>query len=625
MQYLFLSLCLLLTALLEATSITATSPFEATKDLPIAFQGRFRSLDPAARLWLYDFYHAQQLKQDQLPAFHIDQPSALELLWKIHFMGHISIDDAPLFWIHYAAIKELLDLDLKQMRFSYLELKNALSKYEPSKTASLNNELQQLIQAIKNYADSDSTVKHDNTALISFVKQMKSQGMNRNEIADTLEAKHPLSTRLQQAGTTLKMLPSRSHEGEWLSLHALQVKVYDVQSGELVPIGNFTSFSDAQFQGIQLAYEELDAIAHRFFDKQEKMGREEFEEAVSNFANKIIGAYNALAGTQYKQAIGKGLYYPSIWQLKAETLYYRLPLIELSIVGYGSALILFLIAYTLQNKKLTICGLSVMVLAFLLHTTILALRCYILQRPPVSNMFETVVYVPWIVTLIGLAMNGLQRNILILMASSAASLGLLIVLKLTDVDARLENVQAVLDSQYWLIVHVLMVVGSYGVFVVCGVLGHFFLIRCAWGQKEDEQTRFIAKCILHTMYVGVALLIPGTILGGVWAAESWGRFWDWDPKESWAFISACVFVIIIHAYTFKKIGDLGLAIGSVAGLMAISFTWYGVNYILGTGLHSYGFGKGGEIYYFGYLLAETLFLGVTIGIYLFFKAPKKFT
>jgi hypothetical protein len=97
-------------------------------------------------------------------------------------------------------------------------------------------------------------------------------------------------------------------------------------------------------------------------------------------------------------------------------------------------------------------------------------------------------------------------------------------------------------------------------------------------------------------------------LGGVWAAESWGRFWDWDPKESWAFISICLYLIWVHAYRFHRIASFGLAIGAVTGLLAISFTWYGVNYILGTGLHSYGFGSGGELYYYLFVGAESALL-----------------
>jgi len=170
----------------------------------------------------------------------------------------------------------------------------------------------------------------------------------------------------------------------------------------------------------------------------------------------------------------------------------------------------------------------------------------------------------------------------------------------------------VLDSQYWLTVHVLMVVGSYGMFALAGVLGHFYLISRLISGRQTDQTERFGRQILQAMYLGTALLIPGTILGGVWAAESWGRFWDWDPKESWAFISSCVYLIWIHAYRFGHIRYDGLAVGSITGLMVISFTWYGVNYILGTGLHSYGFGSGGEIYYYLYLAGEAAFIAASL-------------
>jgi ABC-type transport system involved in cytochrome c biogenesis permease subunit len=156
----------------------------------------------------------------------------------------------------------------------------------------------------------------------------------------------------------------------------------------------------------------------------------------------------------------------------------------------------------------------------------------------------------------------------------------------------------VLDSKFWLMIHVLMVVGSYGFFLTAGILAHLALIA-----GKD-----FSKNIRKFLYCGVSLLIPGTILGGVWAAQSWGRFWDWDPKESWAFVSSALFLIVIHLDRFKKIGSFGLNLGAIVGFQAITFTWYGVNYILGTGLHSYGFGNGGEMGYTLFVLGDFLFL-----------------
>lgn len=275
-------------------------------------------------------------------------------------------------------------------------------------------------------------------------------------------------------------------------------------------------------------------------------------------------------------------------RLAAERVFYGLPWKIIAIAFYTAAGLLFL----LNQRKI---GLGFFLSALAVHSLLLFLRCYILMRPPVSNMQETVIYVPWIGALVGLGWTLYYKDSLPgLVGALLAAL-----LLLTPINEGLENVQPVLNSRFWLIVHVMMIVASYGVLLFGGLVGHIYILT------KSERA---ARMLLPSLYIGVALLIPGTLLGGVWAAESWGRFWDWDPKESWAFISASVYLVFIHAQRYGKIGPFGLAIGSIFGLMAISFTWYGVNYILGTGLHSYGFGSGGEIYYWLFIGFELLFI-----------------
>lgn len=401
-----------------------------------------------------------------------------------------------------------------------------------------------------------------------------------------------LLSHLQQfEGETFFLLPDVREPGLWRSLSALK----DHE-------GNFTPYPQATFQKLRTLYLELEEAFSTH-------STERFNALTLKLADTLHQAYHQLEGTDYIHAFGKALRYPTYTQLEAERLSYQLPLIEICICFYGMALCLALLSLFHPSKIVSRTLLGLISAAFVLHTFLLALRIYILQRPPVSNMFETILYVPWIATLSALIMRWLNKSEWILLASSATSVILLIVLKLSQVNSGLENVQAVLDSQYWLIVHVLMVVGSYGLFILSGILGHIYLIGL-WGNRANLPT--LANYVLKCMYLGLALLIPGTVLGGVWAAQSWGRFWDWDPKESWAFISACIYLLFVHAYRFGKIGPFGLAVGSVVGLQAISFTWYGVNYILGSGLHSYGFGSGGEIYYYIFLGLEGLFLTAVV-------------
>jgi ABC-type transport system involved in cytochrome c biogenesis permease subunit len=653
--------------------LLATGPFEITKNLPVAFQGRFRSLESATRLWLYDFYHLQHLKGEHLTSFQALDNSALELMWKLHILGPSFIENAPLFWIHYAEVKKILGLDIAQSRFSYKELHQAIFEnkesnvrlmqmllpYEYAKSyrspgnrsrstklelrglsaglwVSLQDGMLVVSTAPKispwNFLSTNMSLQKGDIDLETIEKQNKVVSEELLQIFHHLQAYKALSpsfnvplntdqSKLLEIGTTLKMLPSKLHPGEWLSLHTLNLesttpKLSALKIGpnnqQFNQIANFTTFSDEDFYHLQLSYNDLKEKAIKYYNilpgENIVLIRNSLEESTRKFSEAYNKAYTSIVGQSYREAINKQLSYPTFWQLYMETWYYRTPLIELSLLAYCLAFILFFIGYMTKQKKCLRSAFAALAVGFIIHTLILILRCFILQRPPVSNMFETVIYVPWIAILLGLGLFIAFRQYVALISSIVASAGLLILLKLADVDARMENVQAVLDSQYWLIVHVLMIVASYGVFIVCGMLAHIYIVRYALQHQKFSSEEFMAKSILQTMYIGIALLIPGTILGGVWAAESWGRFWDWDPKESWAFISACIYVLIIHAYTFKKIHNYGLAVGAISGLMAISFTWYGVNYILGTGLHSYGFGKGGEVYYYGYLLIEGLFL-----------------
>lgn len=354
--------------------------------------------------------------------------------------------------------------------------------------------------------------------------------------------------------SNLKMLPSKWHPEIWLPLAKLK------EEGP-----NPTLFSDDVWRKLK--------------------GTKDPEE----FARNYLAAYKLLSHPNF----------PSISQLKAEIFFYRWPLVNYAIAAYIGAALFFFLAEGLQKRFLKYLAWICFSTAFSIHTLMLVLRSYILMRPPVSGMAETVIYVPWIAALLAAFLS--RKTYLPIAAGSALAASLLAILQWTFTASSLEPVQAVLNSQLWLTIHVLMIVASYGALILGGVLGHIALI------KPNAK---LTATLLQSLYIGTALLIPGTILGGVWAAQSWGRFWDWDPKESWAFISSCVYLLVIHAYRFGKIDSKGLAIGSIFGLLAISFTWYGVNYILGKGLHSYGFGSGGEWIYLSYVLLELMFIAI---------------
>jgi ABC-type transport system involved in cytochrome c biogenesis permease subunit len=477
---------------------------------------------------------------------------------------------------------------------------------EMASTKTIAEEISTIRAHLVQFKSLQGTKLPQETALQNSFEKIRHK-KNPKEIEQSLEQQYPLLERLRMAGSILKVLPGRYPDKDWFSLHALKVRIYDPLAQDLVPLANFTLFSDADFKQLRQDYLawEKSILTTQSLQASASLHKQMLETLQS--------AYSKVAGHTYQRAHDTALAYPSINQMKWESFYYRYPLLPVAIALYALAALLLGLGQSLKIRSINQIGFVFFGCAFAWHTFILALRCYILQRPPVSNMFETLIYVPWIAVALSLTLRQWSKNNLIVIAAALAALILLVLLQVTDLNSSLENVQPVLNSQFWLLIHVLMIVGSYGVFILGGVLGHLYLILNFF--KRQAALASIHTCILQTLYLGTALLISGTLLGGAWAAESWGRFWDWDPKESWAFISSCVYLIIIHAYRFHKIGSFGLAVGSVLGLMAISFTWYGVNYILGTGLHSYGFGSGGQHYYYLYLLVEALFLTVVAGMH----------
>ena len=177
--------------------------------------------------------------------------------------------------------------------------------------------------------------------------------------------------------------------------------------------------------------------------------------------------------------------------------------------------------------------------------------------------------------------------------------------------------QPVLRDNFWLTIHVLTIVSSYAAGALAwglGILslGHYLL--GSYPKGRDGRTRGPEACvelagyIYKAMQVAVILLAAGTILGGLWADVSWGRFWGWDPKEVWALVSLLAYMVILHGRYAGWIGNFGLAAGAVLGAAVIGMSWYGVNFLLGAGLHSYGFGQGGQTEFFAFLVANFVLL-----------------
>ncbi|MBJ7326386.1 MAG: cytochrome c biogenesis protein CcsA [Chthoniobacterales bacterium] len=241
-------------------------------------------------------------------------------------------------------------------------------------------------------------------------------------------------------------------------------------------------------------------------------------------------------------------------------------------------------------------------------------RVLIAGRAPVTNMYESVVWVAMGTVLFGLIFYAVYRNRLMLLGALPVSFLCLLLVRSLPVamPSRLDPLVPVLRDNFWLTIHVLTITLSYAAFALALGFAHIVLWRYIRHPQTAGAIRPLHEWLYRMMFVGLILLAVGTILGGVWANYSWGRFWGWDPKETWAFIALLMYVVAIHGKMAGWWGDFGIAVAAVVNFSGIIMAWYGVNFILGAGLHSYGFGVGGEGYVLVFLALEAAYISLAV-------------
>jgi cytochrome c-type biogenesis protein CcsB len=242
------------------------------------------------------------------------------------------------------------------------------------------------------------------------------------------------------------------------------------------------------------------------------------------------------------------------------------------------------------------------------------LRMQIAGRPPVTNMYESVVWVGFGIAAIALLFELTSRARYYLLAAAPLSVVCLILADSLPavLDPSIAPLVPVLRDNFWLSIHVPTIALSYASFALALGIGHVALGNFLFTPNAKQRIRTLSQLNYRVLQVGVLLLTAGIILGGIWAHFSWGRFWGWDPKETWALIALLCYLVPLHGRLVGWIGDFGISVASVVSFNAVLMAWYGVNFVLGTGLHSYGFGTGGsELLIGGVVGLDLLFVLVT--------------
>lgn len=241
-------------------------------------------------------------------------------------------------------------------------------------------------------------------------------------------------------------------------------------------------------------------------------------------------------------------------------------------------------------------------------------RMQIAGRPPVTNMYESVIWVGFGISAIALLFELIYRAKYYLLAAAPLSVVCLLMADSLPaiLDSTIKPLVPVLRDNFWLSIHVPTITLSYASFALAFGLGHIIVANYLFTPNAKQRISSLSKWNYGVLQLGVLLLTTGIILGGIWAHFSWGRFWGWDPKETWALIALMCYVVPLHGRLVGWLKDFGMAITSVVAFNAVLMAWYGVNFVLGTGLHSYGFGTGGsELFIASFVGLDLLFVGVS--------------
>jgi ABC-type transport system involved in cytochrome c biogenesis permease subunit len=320
-----------------------------------------------------------------------------------------------------------------------------------------------------------------------------------------------------------------------------------------------------------------------------------------------------LAGRTFVNSANKRIADPrQLKLLKTEVQYNLADAFYRSELLYGLAFLVALVSVAFRGKWLYRVALALVVLALIPHTYGIIARMAIMGRPPVTNLYATFIFVSWVCVAIGLAVEYLQRNRLGLITASSMGLALLMTSARFASDGDTMGVMvAVLDSNFWLATHVVTISIGYAGCCAAGLLGHIYLLQALRREPGDPALKETDQAIYGAQAFGLIFSFLGTMLGGIWADQSWGRFWGWDPKENGALVIVLWAAILFHARLGRMIGARGFAAGSVLGVIGVLCAWLGVN-LLGVGLHSYGFTSGLARSLGIACLAEVIFVLATV-------------
>jgi cytochrome c-type biogenesis protein CcsB len=275
------------------------------------------------------------------------------------------------------------------------------------------------------------------------------------------------------------------------------------------------------------------------------------------------------------------------------------------------SLLLSIAALALDRRGLDLAAGALLLAGFAVMSGGIWLRWHVAGRIPASNMYESLLFLGWGVGLFALVATVFLRNRLVILNAAAGSAVTMALTDLLPIDRFVHPMPPVLAGTYWLAIHVPIIMVGYAVLALGVVVAHMQIGTQAFLPSRRSLALKMADLQYWYIHVGSILLVTGILTGSMWAASSWGRYWGWDPKEVWSLVAFLAYMAILHARAERLISDFGVAAWSIGAFQTILMTYLGVNFVLASGLHSYGFGDSSVVLWMLVVaLAEAAFVAV---------------
>ncbi len=545
--------------------------------LPLVYQGRVKPFDTLARNSLRIISD----KQTFTDAKSGQREPAIR--WLLDVITETrAAEEHQVFRIENLEVQETLGLKRRaRYRYSVAELRKQMEEFEKQVRLARSLPVEQLSVYQKKVIELDRRIRTLTKLLAAFRRPAMP------EIKDPESAKQHAQTlmrllvdepkRLAQIQPPLAV-PIDDREEDWMAFSTAWARAY-VQTAVL---GRKANEATVALANIFAAYEKDDAG--------------EFNQAVAAYRAALeknqAGSLD-LAKTDFEAFFNhfEPFYYCSVL--------------------YVFAFVLVAVGWLAWGDVMNRAAFWLIALTLVAHTFALVARIYISGRPPVTNLYSSAVFIGWGTVGLGLVLEQVYRlGIGNVVAALSGFATLLIAHFLAGDGDTFVVLQAVLDTQFWLATHVTTITIGYATTFVAGILGICYILRGVFTRSlSPEIDQAIYRMIYGTICFAIFFSFVGTVLGGLWADDSWGRFWGWDPKENGALIIVLWNALVLHARWDGMVKERGLAVLATAGNITTSWSWFGVNE-LGVGLHSYGFTEGVLFTLFCVVLVHLAIIGL---------------